>query len=152
NVRDLAPTYRELGGVPVHPQMTGVSLADVVRSPRVVRLDPWRNVIVGGKERHDLGRPHDWAYPVRAIRTPEYLYVHNYFPDRWPACDPETGLGNCDDGPTKEVVKALGGYFYELAFGKRPADALFRLTDDPECVRNLATDPAVASVMDELKG
>ena len=57
-----------------------------------------------GKERHDLGRPRDWGYPVRAIRTPEFLYVHNYQPERWPGGDPETGLRNCDDGPTKSVL------------------------------------------------
>ncbi len=152
NVRDLAPTYLELAGVPVHPQVTGASLAGILRSEKSGWVEPARNFMLVGKERHDLGRPHDWGYPVRAMRTPEYLYVHNYFPDRWPACDPETDFPNCDAGPTKEVVKALRGYFFELAFGKRPADMLFRLTDDPECVRNLATDPAFAPVMGELKG
>jgi N-sulfoglucosamine sulfohydrolase len=151
NVRDFAPTYLELAGVPVHPQITGKSLADVLRSEKSGQIDPTRTVMLTGKERHDLGRPHDWGYPARAIRTPEYLYVHNYFPDRWPAGNPETDYPNCDASPTKEVVKALGGYFFELAFGKRPADALYRITDDPECVRNLATDPAFAPVMAELK-
>jgi hypothetical protein len=50
------------------------------------------------------------------------------------------------------VIKALGGHFYELAFGKRPADMLFRLTDDPQCVHNLASDPAFAPVVEGLKG
>ncbi|HEY1375877.1 MAG TPA: sulfatase [Gemmataceae bacterium] len=151
NVRDFAPTWLELAGVPRHPQITGKSLADLLRSPKSGQVDPSRNVMLTGKERHDLGRPHDWGYPVRAIRTPEYLYVHNYFPDRWPAGNPETDYPNCDGGPSKEAVKALGGYFLELAFGKRPADELYRLTDDPECVRNLANDPAFTPVMTDLK-
>jgi N-sulfoglucosamine sulfohydrolase len=151
NVRDLAPTYLELAGLKPHPQMTGRSIVDILRSEKSGWIDSARNVMLVGKERHDLGRPHDWGYPVRAIRTTEFLYVHNYFPDRWPACDPETDFGNCDPGPTKEVVKALGGYFYELSFGKRPADMLFRLTDDPACVRNLAPDPAYAGVLAELR-
>jgi arylsulfatase A-like enzyme len=151
NVRDLAPTFLELAGLKPHAQMTGRSFADVLRSDKSGWVDAPRKVMLVGKERHDLGRPHDWGYPVRAIRTPAYLYVHNYFPDRWPAGNPETDFGNCDPGPTKEVVKALGGYYYELCFGKRPADALYRLTDDPECVRNLANDPAFAKVMEGLR-
>jgi arylsulfatase A-like enzyme len=151
NVRDLAPTYLELAGLKLHGQMTGRSFVDVLRSDKSGWIDPERKVMLVGKERHDIGRPNDLGYPVRAIRTPEWLYVHNYFPERWPACNPETDFGNCDPGPTKEVIKALGGHYYELCFGKRPADALYRLTDDPECVRNLAHDPAHAKVMAELR-
>lgn len=151
NVRDFAPTLLEAAGLKPHPQMTGRSLLNLLRSPQSGWIEPERKVMLVGKERHDIGRPHDWGYPVRAIRTPEYLYVHNYFPDRWPACNPETDFGNCDPGPTKEVIKALGGYYYELCFGKRPADALFRLTDDPTCVRNLAGDPAFAPFLADLR-
>jgi N-sulfoglucosamine sulfohydrolase len=151
NVRDFAPTFVELAGLQPHPQMTGRSLMDILRSEKSGWINASRNVMLVGKERHDLGRPHDWGYPVRAIRTPEFLYVRNYFPDRWPVGNPETDFGNCDPSPTKEVIKALGGYYYELCFGRRPADALFRLSDDPECVRNLAHDPAFTAVMDDLR-
>lgn len=151
NVRDWAPTYMELAGLKPHPQMTGRSLVNILRSEGSGWIEKDRNLMLAGKERHDLGRPNDWGYPVRALRTTEFLYVHNFFPDRWPAGNPETDFGNCDPGPTKEVVKALGGYFYDLAFGKRQADELYRLTDDPECVRNLAHDTAFAPVMDDLR-
>jgi arylsulfatase A-like enzyme len=151
NVRDFAPTFLELAGLKPHAQMTGRNFADLLRSEKSGWIDPARKVMLVGKERHDLGRPNDLGYPVRAIRTPEYLYVHNYFPERWPACNPETDFGNCDPGPTKEVLKALGGHYYELCFGKRPADMLYRLTEDPECVRNLADDPAYTKVMAELR-
>ena len=110
-----------------------------------------RDFTLAGKERHDIGRPNDLGYPVRAIRTKEFLYVHNFHPERWPAGNPETDFGNCDPGPTKEVVKALGGHFYELSFGKRLPDELYRVTDDPECVRNLANDLAFKDVLEELR-
>lgn len=148
---DFAPTYLELTGLKPHAQMSSRSLVEILRSEKSGWIDRKRNVMLVGKERHDLGRPNDWGYPVRAIRTTEFLYIHNYFPDRWPACNPETDFGNCDPGPTKEVIKSLGGYYYELAFGKRPADMLFRLTDDPECVRNLAHDPSFGSAMADLR-
>ncbi len=121
NVRDFAPTFLELAGAPIHPQITGRSFADILLSPAAGWIDPARNVMLVGKERHDLGRPNDWGYPVRALRTPEFLYVHNYHPERWPACDPETDFGNCDPGPTKEWLKAEHGRWFELSFGKHPA-------------------------------
>lgn len=151
NVRDLAPTYLELAGLPPHPQMTGRSLANILRSEQSGYIEN-RNVMLVGKERHDLGRPHDWGYPVRALRTPDFLYVHNYHPERWPACNPETDFGNCDPSPTKELLKALGGYYYELSFGKRPADELYDLRRDPECVVNLASDLFYARTLEQLRG
>ena len=55
NVRDFAPTYLELAGVPIHPQMTGVGLADVLRSTKVIRLDPWRNTMLVGQSAISTG-------------------------------------------------------------------------------------------------
>lgn len=150
NVRDLAPTYLELAGLKVHEQMTGKSLAAILKSEASGWIEN-RDVMLVGKERHDLGRPHDWGYPVRGIRTKDYLYVHNYFPDRWPVGNPETGFGNCDDSPSKSAIIALGGYYYELCFGKRQPDELYRIADDNDCVRSLAGDIAFKSTMDGLQ-
>jgi N-sulfoglucosamine sulfohydrolase len=150
NVRDIAPTFLELAGAAIHPQITGRSLAPLLKAEASGWIED-RKVMLVGKERHDLGRPNNLGYPVRAIRTPDFLYVHNYHPDRWPACDPETNFGNCDDSPTKEVIKILGGHFFNLSFGFRPADELYRLSNDPAGLRNLANDPAYAETMAELK-
>ena len=92
-----------------------------------------------------------WAIPCGPSARKDFLYVHNFHPERWPAGNPETDFGNCDPSPTKEVIKLLGGHFYELSFGKRLPDELYRLTDDPECVRNLANDLAFKEVADELR-
>jgi N-sulfoglucosamine sulfohydrolase len=150
NVRDFAPTFMELAGLKPHEQMTGRSLANILRSEKSGWIEN-REVMLSGKERHDIGRPHDWGYPVRAIRTREFLYVHNFQPERWPAGDPETDYGNVDPSPSKEVIKALGGYYYDLSLGKRQPDELYRITDDPECVRNLANDLAFSETLDELR-
>ncbi|HEY1599301.1 MAG TPA: sulfatase [Pirellulales bacterium] len=141
NVRDFAPTFLAAAGLPPSSQMSGRSFLETLTSDKSGLVDPQRTVMLIGKERHDLGRPHDEGYPVRAIRTPEYLFVHNFEPDRWPACNPETGLGNCDDGPTKTLLVETRGRYYDLAFGKRPAEELYRVADDPACLHNLATDP-----------
>ena len=40
--------------------------------------------------------------------------------------------------------------YYELAFGKRPAEELFEMEQDPDCVRNLADDPNYATLKAQL--
>ena len=150
NVRDLAPTFMELADQKPHEQMTGQSLVRILHSEQSGWLEN-RDVMLIGKERHDIGRVNDLGFPVRAIRTKEFLYVHNFHPDRWPAGNPETDFGNCDPGPSKEVLKAIGGHFHELSFGKRLPDELYRLSDDPECVRNLAYDLAFKNIVEELR-
>ncbi len=59
--------------------MTGKSIASLLRSEQSGWIED-RNVMLVGKERHDLGRPNDLGYPVRAIRTRDFLYVHNFHP------------------------------------------------------------------------
>jgi hypothetical protein len=130
--------------------MTGKSIAGLLRSEKSGWIEN-REVMLAGKERHDIGRPNDVGFPVRAMRTKEFLYVHNFHPERWPAGNPETDFGNCDPSPTKEVVKLLGGHFYELSFGKRLPDELYDIQRDPECVNNLANDLAYTQTVEELR-
>lgn len=141
NVRDYMPTFLELAGVPIPDSVTGESFAGALRSNQSGWIDTDRNRMLVGKERHDLGRPNDEGYPVRALRTPQYLYVHNYETDRWPAGNPETGYRNVDAGPTKSLLLSHPDNWYELSFGKRPAEELYDITSDPDCVNNLARKP-----------
>ena len=150
SMTDLAPTFLELAGLPRHQQMVGRSLAATLRSEKSGQVDASRDSIVVAKERHDIGRPNDWGYPVRAIRTAQFLYVRNFHPDRWPAGNPETDFGNVDGSPSKEIIKAIGGHYYDLSLGKRPAEELYDLSQDPHAVNNIAGDPAFAGKMKEL--
>jgi hypothetical protein len=95
-----------------------------------------------GKERHDIGRPNDAGYPVRAIRTPDYLYIRNFAPDRWPAGNPETGYRNVDGGRTKTQLISRFDRYYRLSFGKKPPEELYALPADRDNLTNLANDPA----------
>ena len=151
NVRDIAPTFLELAGLKPHEQMSGRSFVELLRSERSGWIDTSRNRMVVGKERHDLGRPDDAGYPVRALRTPEYLYIRNYETSRWPVGNPETGYRNCDDGPTKTFLLSRFDHFYKLNFGKRPEEELYRVDQDPDCVKNLASDPQLAQVKTALR-
>lgn len=156
---DLAPTLMQVAGLPPHPQMTGASFVDQLLSDAAGRIDPARDHTLLGKERHDIGRvdgdQFSVGYPARAIRTDRYLYVKNFKPDRWPIGNPEYGFLNCDNSPTKSFLTALHSAdddyrFFELCFGKRPAEELFDMAKDPDCVVNLAYDPAYAATKLQL--
>ena len=54
-----------------------------------------RNHVLVGKERHDIGRPHDVGYPIRGIHQGDWLLIKNFEPSRWPAGNPRT---RCQSG------------------------------------------------------
>ena len=156
---DFAPTFLEVAGLA--PQkagmqaVTGQSLMDIIGSEKQGQVNPKRDHILVGKERHDIGRPNDWGYPIRGIVKNNILYIRNFETDRWPAGNPETGYLNCDGSPTKTLL--LNGRrdgtlvdYWKLNFGKRPTEELFDLTKDPDCVNNLATDKKFANLKQQL--
>lgn len=157
---DLAPTFLELAGVT--PDAAGMrpvqgrSLTDIFRATHGGRVTPARDHVLIGKERHDVGRPHDVGYPIRGIFKGGYLYLRNFEADRWPVGNPETGYLNCDGSPTKtECLKARKQpetrHFWDWAFGKRPEEELYHVAGDPDCVRNLANDETHAATRVALR-
>ena len=151
NTRDFAPTFLELAGVNQPATMTGKSFLDVLRSGKSGIVDATRNTMIVAKERHDIGRPNDAGYPVRAIRTPDFLYIRNYTPDAWPAGMPETGYGDVDDSPTKTFLLSRFDDYYKLNFGKRLAEELYDIRTDPDCLINLARNLDYAQRMRLLR-
>ena len=144
---DLAPTFIEVAGLTwgdtgMQPS-PGRSWSDIFASPQAGQVSPQRNHVLIGKERHDIGRPHDVGYPIRGIVKDDTLYVRNFATNRWPAGNPETGYLNCDGSPTKTVVlktrtENRQKRFWQLCFGKRPKEELYDLKTDPDCLNNLA--------------
>ena len=151
NTRDFAPTFLELAGLQPAGTMTGKSFLDVLKSGKSGMVDNSRNTMLIAKERHDLGRPNDQGYPVRAMRDRKFLYVRNYEPDRWPAGNPETGYTNVDDGPTKTDMISRFDKFYQMSFSKRPAEELYLVGKDPDCVENLASNLEYAAVKRRMR-
>ncbi len=152
---DFAPTFLEIAGIDIHPQMSGKSFLDVLLSDISGQIDETRNVVYMGRECHDCGREDDVGYPVRCIRTTHYLYVHNFESDRWPAGNPETHFTNCDGSPTKDNIIRLNEHgesiYFDLAFGKRPKEELYNINNDPECINNLAEDAQFSGIKEELR-
>ena len=162
---DVAPTILRAAGVngAAHGMapVTGRSLAPLLGSDRAGRIDPTRDHVLIGKERHDVGRPHDHGYPIRGIVTARWLYLENFATDRWPAGHPLTGYLNCDGSPTKSLIlerrrEDVDWRAWELCFGRRPARELYQLDVDRDCVVNLAgraTSAAIeASLAERMTG
>ncbi|MBI4975962.1 MAG: sulfatase [Spirochaetes bacterium] len=151
---DLAPTILDAAGTVKHPQMAGMSLMHMLRSHASGITEPSREYVLMGRERHDVGRENDLGYPVRCIRTHEYLYIRNFAPERWPAGNPETGYTNVDSSPTKELILSQHehgeDFYYTLAFAKRPLEELYNIMNDEACMNNLASDPLYAEIKNKL--
>ncbi len=147
---DFAPTFMDIAGIKASTTtmqpVEGQSLTDIFYSEISGMINPQRDRVLIGKERHDVGRPGDVGYPVRGIFKGDWLYLYNFKPDRWPAGNPVTGYLNCDGSPTKTVVlnsrdQEEQRLFWQLSFGKRPQDELYNISEDPMCLINLAAVP-----------
>ena len=174
NLMDLAPTFLEAGGVKAPEGMNGRSLVPVLKSDKSGQVDPSRTWVITGRERHVAGaRDDNLPYPQRSLRTPDFLYIRNFHPERWPLGSPMkvtdsaapsyevlcndtfAAFPDMDASPTKAWLIAHRSdpewkWHYDYAFAKRPAEELFDLRTDPDQVKNVAADPAYASAKQEL--
>jgi uncharacterized sulfatase len=165
---DLAPTFLEAVGLKPPAGVNGRSILGIIKSDRSGQVDPARTWVITGRERHvKEAREGFRPYPQRALRTPEYLYIRNFAPDRWPMGDPlavteasapsaetlekttRAAFADMDAGPAKAWMIAHRNdpkwkWHYDYAFGKRPAEELYDLRKDPQQVKNVAADPAYA--------
>ncbi|MFP4250261.1 MAG: sulfatase [Armatimonadota bacterium] len=157
---DFAPTFLEVAAVDEDETemapITGRSLTDIFEAEDEGHINPARDHVLIGKERHDLGRPGDVGYPIRGIFKGDYLYLRNLEADRWPAGNPETGYMNCDGSPTKSEIIRLRRegetQYWEWSFGKRPKEELYDVSRDPACITNLAQDPVHEDTTRALAG
>jgi N-sulfoglucosamine sulfohydrolase len=159
NLMDLAPTFLEAAGLKAPAEMTGHSFLGVLTG-----VERWgsRNEVYLERERHANVRAGSLSYPMRAIRTRDFLYIRNLRPERWPAGDPQPykdpnrAFGDCDDGPTKRYIldhrdePGMQRYF-DLCFAKRPAEELYELKSDPHEMNNLAGKPEYAQAQRQLR-
>lgn len=157
---DLAPTILDYAGVSLEDSgmasITGSSLRPIMESHQSGFVMPERDHVLIGKERTDVGRPGNQGYPIRGIVTSTHLYLRNYEPDRWPAGNPETGYLDTDGSPVKTLILEMGrsnraDTFWALNFGRRPADELYDLRIDRDCIHNLASDGSQSTLMSELR-
>ena len=138
---------------------------------------PQRDAVYSGRERHSSSRYRSLGYPCRCIRTKTHLYIRNFAPERWPAGAPNKyakakfdhhgalvsgqlgpdhgGYHDIDDGPTLQWMianrdKSPVADLLAAAVDLRPGEELYDITVDPDCLTNLANDPAAKAVKDDL--
>ncbi len=157
---DFAPTFLELAGISdqenTMQQVQGKSLLPLLLSEKDGQVDRSRNRMLLGRERTDVGRPDDAGFPVRAIVKDNFFYLVNYEPARWPAGNPETGYLDADGSPTKtEILNARRSKgtdpYWDLSFGKRPDEELYKLDTDPHGIENLAQHANYKKVARKLR-
>jgi arylsulfatase A-like enzyme len=171
---DLAPTFMEVGGVKPPEGLYGRSLKPLLESDKSGQIDPERTWVLSGRERHvATAREDNLPYPMRCLRTKDYLYIRNFAPDRWPMGAPysagasgappaeelETNtyaaFPDMDASPTKAWLilhrdESQWKWHFDHAFGKRPGEELYDLRKDPDQTENVAADPAYAAQKEKL--
>lgn len=162
SLTDVAPTLLEIAGVDVPEEVSGRSLWPVLRSHDSGLVDESRSFVVTAFERHTVARRNAVGYPMRAIRTDRWAYIRNYEPERWPAGDPDynappQGLfGDVDRGAAKSYLIENAESdevrpYYLMSFGRRPAEELYDMEDDPYQLHNIAADPAFMETKQRLQ-
>ncbi len=155
---DLAPTFLAAAGLPIPPSISGRSLLPILDSKASGQIEPSRDFAITGMERHVMARPDGATYPMRALRTADYLYIRNFAPDRWPTGGPDflssnrTPHGDVDAAPSADFMMLPASQqqypeAFALCFGKRPAEELYRLSSDPDQIQNLAANPDQQSAL-----
>jgi len=155
----FAPTFLDVAGLKALPEMTEKSLLPLMTGQEPP--DDQSGRVFVERERHANVRKDDLGYPVRAIRTKDWLYIHNIHPERWPAGDPEMVFsvgeyGDIDPGPTKNFIIGLKSdperaRFFQLSMGLRPEEELYDLKSDPQELHNLAGATELHDVQTKLR-
>lgn len=160
SLSDLAPTFLEAADLEPPTTMTAHSLLQMFQDESPIN----RRAAFIAMERHDGCRKGGKGYPCRAIRTKDYLYIHNFEPTRWPSGSPDANVcarsipyGEIDSSPTKTYMMEHRNehgvaHLAELAFGMRPAEELYDLRSDPHQLINLAGSTAFAKQQALLRG
>lgn len=132
---DLAPTFLELAGLEAFPGMAGRSIVDLITAGKGGLLDPSREFILTAQEKSGHIKHNHLGYPMRAIRTHDYLYIRNFRPERWPGGD----------------IGAEERARLNPRLGKRPEEELYKINEDVACQVNLAAQKDYVDIKNELK-
>jgi N-sulfoglucosamine sulfohydrolase len=129
---DVYPTLCELVGIERPHWLEGSSLLPLVRGDtEEIRAEVFAELTY-----------HAAYEPQRAVRTKRYKYMRRFDPTH-----PGVVLANVDDSPTKDTMVAAG-----WAEVTTPAEGLYDLWLDPGEGHNRIDDPALAEVLEDLKG
>ncbi len=152
---DLAPTVLDVMGIQKPTDLPSKSLTNLINGRPIAN----RNAVFVERERHANVRKGDLGYPVRGIRTKEFLYLRNFEPNRFPAGDPQKWVavgpyGDIDDSPSKQLIMSDSSnyaFFFNRTFKKRGSEELYDLKNDPSQLHNLANEKRFEKAKKYLK-
>ncbi|MEM9365500.1 MAG: sulfatase [Planctomycetota bacterium] len=169
SLMDIAPTILEATGTQLPEQMLAKSLMPLLVSKVSGTIDPERDHVVIGRERHvGEARRDRTPYPSRAFRTSDFLLIRNFKPDRMPMGDvfrddasaaqllqdTYVTYPDMDASPTKAFLTSnRQDYpeYFDLAFAARPEFELYDLRQDPDQLENVATRPEYQETLQRLR-
>lgn len=136
---DLAPGFLEAAGVPLPSSLDGVSFLPLLTRPHV----PIRSHAFA--ERHW----HDYEAWERSVRSLHFKYILNAYPDL-PNTPPADGVrGPAFQAMIRELHAGRLQPWQTTCFVvPRPREELYATDLDPQELRNLAMDPAHATVLE----
>jgi arylsulfatase A-like enzyme len=127
---DLFPTLCELAGAELPSGVHGHSLLPLVTGQRATIRDAV----------YSESSYHCQYEPQRTVRTERYRYIRRYTAKETPY------IANCDPGPTKELWIERGWPALHI-----DSEQLYDCFFDPVEMRNLAADPGMADVLQEMR-
>lgn len=138
---DIAPTLLSLAGVDIPGDYQG----QVFLGPRKA---PPRTCCFAGRDRMD-----EVFDRVRVARDKRWHYIRNFAPHLpWAQC--QSYMEQQEIMPVMRARHARGGLSGDTrAFFKdqKPAEELYDAANDPDCLRNLAGDPALRDVLETMR-
>jgi arylsulfatase A-like enzyme len=138
---DFGPTVLSLAGIPVPAHMQGRPFMGSQQATE-------RDAVYAARDRVD--ESYDM---IRSVRTKNYLYVRNYYPNEpFPIWVPY--LSNMPI--YKEMLRLdaegkLSGPQKSWMAYQRPPEELYDVKADPFQLKNLVNDPALKPVLDDLR-
>jgi N-sulfoglucosamine sulfohydrolase len=137
---DVAPTFLSIAGAPIPADYDGSAFLGAAEAPP-------RDYVFAGRDRMDESFDR-----VRVVRDRHFHYVRNFYP-QIPYCQRNLYMENM---PTMQELRRLGaagdlsGAAAVFMPARKPAEELYDLRSDPECVHNLALDPHHADVRERM--
>lgn len=142
---DILPTLVELGGGMPPADIDGRSFVPVLRGAKATHRDRIFTTH-SGDGRFNI-------YPIRSVRTEDWKYIRNLYPDYWFTTHADLNPGDTGYFPSwaaaakrDPAAAAIVARYHE-----RPAEELYDLRADPREQRNLAADPAHAARLAALR-